>query len=88
MTAGGMAAVQAFTPNCRACGHKVSLHQTANDAKGNSYAAPFAARQPQPQAPQPQAPPAGWYPDPGGQPSQLWWDGQRWSEHTAPAVNG
>jgi hypothetical protein len=26
--------------------------------------------------------PAGWYPDPGGQPgTQRWWDGARWTEH-------
>lgn len=25
----------------------------------------------------------GWYPDPAGGPGQRWWDGQRWTEHTA-----
>lgn len=24
-------------------------------------------------------PPPGWYPDPNGGPTPLWWDGQRWS---------
>ena len=32
----------------------------------------------------PPPPPAGWYPDPGGGSSQRYWDGQRWTEHTAP----
>jgi len=27
----------------------------------------------------PDLPPAGWYPDPGGQPGQRWWDGKGWS---------
>jgi hypothetical protein len=34
-------------------------------------------------------PPAGWYPDPYGQPFERWWDGTGWTEHTntpAPAV--
>ena len=29
-------------------------------------------------------PPAGWYPDPSGQPGQRYCDGQRWTEHFAP----
>ena len=28
----------------------------------------------------------GWYEDPHGGGGQRWWDGERWSEHTAPAV--
>lgn len=28
--------------------------------------------------------PAGWHPDPGGQRLLRWWDGARWTEHTAP----
>jgi uncharacterized protein (AIM24 family) len=32
--------------------------------------------------------PANWYPDPGGDTSQLrWWDGERWTEHTRPAAS-
>jgi hypothetical protein len=27
-------------------------------------------------------PPAGWYPDPSGQPGQRWWDGSTWTEQT------
>jgi hypothetical protein len=30
--------------------------------------------------------PAGWYPDPGDAGSQRYWDGARWTEHTAPAA--
>jgi Protein of unknown function (DUF2510) len=28
--------------------------------------------------------PAGWYPDPGGQPGQRYHDGQRWTQHFVP----
>lgn len=28
--------------------------------------------------------PEGWYGDPNGQPVQRYWDGSRWTEHTAP----
>lgn len=34
-------------------------------------------------------PPAGWYPDPYGEPFERWWDGAGWTEHTntpAPAA--
>jgi hypothetical protein len=27
---------------------------------------------------------AGWYPDPGGQPGQRYYDGQRWTQHFTP----
>lgn len=27
-------------------------------------------------------PPAGWYPDPSGQPGQRWWDGSTWTDQT------
>lgn len=40
-----------------------------------------------PEAPPPPPPsvPAGWYPDPHGQAGlQRYWDGSRWTEHTAP----
>ncbi|WP_158861787.1 DUF2510 domain-containing protein [Leifsonia sp. AG29] len=30
---------------------------------------------------------AGWYPDPTGMQGLRWWDGLRWTAHTAPAVN-
>jgi len=33
----------------------------------------------------PENPPAGWYADPHGRPGQRYWDGQQWSEHSAPA---
>jgi len=29
------------------------------------------------------APPANWYPDPSGEKRLRWWDGQRWTDHTA-----
>jgi hypothetical protein len=31
------------------------------------------------------APDAGWYPDPGGNPTMRWWNGHSWSDHTRPA---
>jgi hypothetical protein len=34
------------------------------------------------QAPAPT--PAGWYPDPHGQPVQRWWDGMQWTGDVAP----
>jgi hypothetical protein len=27
--------------------------------------------------------PAGWYPDPSGQPGSRWWDGTQWTGHTS-----
>lgn len=36
--------VQAFSANCRGCGHKLSLHNTAGPERGNSYATPVAQR--------------------------------------------
>ncbi len=32
------------------------------------------------------AAPAGWYPDPQGQPVLRWWDGVRWNEQTQAAA--
>lgn len=29
--------------------------------------------------------PAGWYPDPQGAPTQRYWDGAQWTEHTVPS---
>lgn len=31
----------------------------------------------------PVVPPAGWYSNPDGSPGHRWWDGSKWSEHTA-----
>lgn len=31
--------------------------------------------------------PAGWFPDPTGLPAQRWWDGQQWSDRTAPLLD-
>lgn len=36
--------------------------------------------------PPPPSVPAGWYPDPHGAQLQRYWDGNRWTEHTAPAA--
>jgi uncharacterized RDD family membrane protein YckC len=53
-------------------------------------APPAAAPPAQPAAPQPAAPaapplpPANWYPDPSGQARLRYWDGARWTNHTAP----
>ncbi len=32
--------------------------------------------------------PAGWYPDPGEPTNQRYWDGQQWTERTAPLAPG
>lgn len=32
----------------------------------------------------PENPPAGWYPDPYGQPMTRYWDGNMWTEQTGP----
>ena len=90
MTMGGVPVVQAFTADCRACGHKVSLHDRGGDPKGNAYAAPVAVQHPAPVPPRPVVPPpppqvpAGWYRDPNGQPCNRWWDGHQWTNNTAP----
>lgn len=88
-TGGGVAAVQAFTPNCRACGHKMSLHDRGNAPQGNSYPVPVMVQVPAPPPvppppPPPSTVPAGWYRDPNGQPCSRWWDGYRWTDYTAP----
>jgi hypothetical protein len=31
-------------------------------------------------------PPAGWYPDPYGQPMTRYWDGNMWTDHTGPVA--
>lgn len=36
------------------------------------------------QPPPPAGPPPGWYAAPDGSGNQRWWDGTRWTEHTAP----
>jgi uncharacterized RDD family membrane protein YckC len=48
--------------------------------------APLPAPQPSPaQPPPPQPlPPANWYPDPSGNARLRYWDGARWTDHTAP----
>lgn len=33
-------------------------------------------------------PSPGWYPDPSGQPGQMYWDGQQWHANTAAAGSG
>ncbi|WFR72657.1 DUF2510 domain-containing protein [Prescottella defluvii] len=37
--------------------------------------------------PPPSTTPAGWYADPDGKPVQRYWDGNRWTEHTAPQAH-
>ncbi|MGN6752964.1 MAG: NINE protein [Intrasporangium sp.] len=34
----------------------------------------------------PDNPPAGWYPDPYGQPMTRYWDGNMWTDHTGPVA--
>jgi uncharacterized RDD family membrane protein YckC len=38
---------------------------------------------PAPQSPPPPMPPANWYPDPSGKTRLRYWDGARWTDHTA-----
>lgn len=78
MTAGIPAMVQAFTPTCRACGHKRSLHAA------NRQMAPVVV---QPAGLTPVDVQPGWYPDPDGAPCMRWWDGQRWTGSTAPGMS-
>jgi hypothetical protein len=33
------------------------------------------------------SPASGWYPAPDGQPYQRWWDGQQWTDATAPIAS-
>jgi uncharacterized RDD family membrane protein YckC len=52
------------------------------DAVGSPV--PLVAAAPSaPPPPGPTAAPANWYPDPGGEKRLRWWDGQRWTDHTA-----
>jgi len=43
-----------------------------------------AAPRPGVEAPAPLLPAAAWYPDPSNPAILRWWDGLRWTEHTAP----
>lgn len=81
-TAGIPAMAQAFTANCRACGHKMRLHDRAPAQQ--QAAVTVVVQQPAGvSAPPPNIPP-GYYPDPNGAPCQRWWDGQQWTDATAP----
>ena len=35
-----------------------------------------------------EAPPAAWYPDPAGEATWRWWNGERWTEHVAEPPTG
>lgn len=74
MTMGGVAAVQAFSANCRACGHKKSLHNQPGEALPVAETAPQYAP-----APGPIQQPPGWYAVPGG---HAYWDGRQWGPIT------
>ncbi|WP_245633811.1 DUF2510 domain-containing protein [Amycolatopsis jejuensis] len=86
MTMGSVAAVQAFTGNCRACGHKKSLHGVTGEALPVEVVTPVPAQEPVPvPPPTPVTPSPGWYPSPN-QPGQLqWWDGAQWTPSYSPA---
>lgn len=46
-------------------------------------AAPMPGAPPVPGTAAAAAPPANWYPDPSGEKRLRWWDGRRWTDHTA-----
>ena len=72
VTLGSVAVVQAFTPTCRGCGHKLSLHDVGEQPHGNSYATPINPgwpAQPQQMMPPPQLAPSPMPPIPA--PPQL-----------------
>ncbi len=80
-----------FTANCRACGHKMSLHHregaqgVASRAMNAIFNPPDEAYEsfaPTTQGPVvPSGPSAGWYSDPDGTPNLRWWNGQDWTDH-------
>ena len=77
MTVGMSELGLAFTKNCTVCGHKLSLHQSA-DAVLTSPQAPHA--------PLPASAPAytpGWY-EPIADGLEHWHDGTRYTGHTRP----
>ncbi len=62
------------------------LATVLDDGPARTGTAAFEA--PQPYAgPVPLAIAPGWYPDPQGLPAQRWWDGARWTDHSAPTPN-
>ena len=91
LSSAGMSEVaRGFTRNCRACGHKMSLHEASTPAQQtvvvqNNPVAPMPASY-APVPPPPSQIPPGWYADPYGQPCNRWWDGQAWTDTTAPRV--
>ena len=57
------------------------MSQPPRDPYGQQGQEPYPSEQYGPSGPQP---PAGWYPDPGGQQVRRWWDGTQWAPHTQP----
>ena len=75
-----------------ACAFVLSLlpEREAAEAPATAAEAPAAAPspssvpavEPYPRPGPPVLPPAGWYPDPGGEHSRRYWDGQHWTSQT------
>lgn len=88
-TAGLSEMARATTRNCRACGHKMSLHDGQAGTPAGSNVTVVVQQPPpqsQPVVAAPVSVPAGWYPDPNGAPCRRWWEGYNWTDQTAPVA--
>jgi uncharacterized RDD family membrane protein YckC len=80
-TAPRAAAGPAPTPAAAPAPQAPTAEPTAPEPTAPEPAAPEPAQPPPPAAPP--LPPANWYPDPSGHARLRYWDGSRWTDHTA-----